>query len=415
LSQTEERSNGIGRLARDVGPTVLVVAAVWLGWQVVRELVAERLPVHLAIQVSPASASVLTRGADAELVAKRYDNAETLAREALGRAPFSAASLRVLGLVTAEKGDEARADQLLTLAGNWSLRDDPAHAWLMVHRLKRGDYNSAFAHADTLARRRPDMRPRLFEFFRMAATHDLRAMRSLIILLAAKPPWRREFLDDLNTSVEGLGLSAALAIGATGSKGPYSDAELAALYSGLLSKGRLAAMAEVRRRTSPGGATPMLVNGDFDAPSRQVPFDWLYRSAAGVVVEILPDELRGDVALRAQHGSFDIQPLAYQMVQLKPGRYRFSGQARVESGEAGDRLTWAVTCLESAQVLTPRIRLSGEAWRPFAAEFSVPAENCTAQWVRLEPLPSHRRATVVAWYDRLAITSINGPEQVRPQ
>lgn len=410
MSQGGERSETTGRFARELGPTLLVVVSVWLGWQVVREFVAERFPVRQAIQMSPGSALVLSRAADAELSAKRYDNAEVLAREALSKAPFTSSSLRVLGLTVAEKGDTARADQMLTLAGNWSLRDDPAHAWLMQHRLERGDYRSAFAHADTLARRRLDLRPRIFDFFRVAAVHDPRAMRSLIVLLAAKPPWRREFLDGLNTSVDGLSLSATLAIGAAASPAAYSDAELAALYSALSSRGLVAAMAEVRRRTSGGGSMPMLVDGDFDAPSGQAPYDWTLRSAAGVIVETLPDELRGDIALRVQHGSFDAQPLIFQLVHLKPGSYRFSGQARIETGAAGERLSWTVSCLESAKVLTPRIPLSGETWRPFAANFTVPAENCTAQWVRLEPLPSHGRATVVAWYDRLAIAPINAVE-----
>lgn len=395
-------------LVREYAPTVVAVLSVWLGWQVVRELVTERAPPAQAIQIAPDSASVLSRAAEVALQTEDHDTAALLAEEALARAPFSSRSLRVLGLATAEKGNEVLADEMLTLAGNWSLRDDPTHAWLMQYRLRRGDYRSAFAHADTLARRRPDLRPRLFEFFDLAARSDPRAMGALLQLLSANPPWRRDFLDDLNTSSEGLTLGATLAIGAANTRAAFTPAELAALHSGLLSKGQIGAMAEVRRRTTrPGG--PLLVDGDFDAPTHQPPYDWMLHTAAGVIVETRVDEVRGGTALRVQHGSFDAQQLAFQLLHLKPGRYRFSGEGRVESGAADSRLAWTISCLETEQLLTPQIATAGSEWKPFTAEFSVPRERCAAQWIRLKPLPSDGRATVAAWFDRFTITPAAGP------
>lgn len=395
-------------LVRDYAPTLVAVLSVWLGWQVVRELVTERAPPAQAIQVAPDSASIMSRAAEIALQRRDHDTAALLAEEALARTPFSSRSLRVLGLATAEKGDEALADEMLTLAGNWSLRDDPAHAWLMHYRLRRGDFRSAFAHADTLARRRLDLRPRLFEFFDVAARSDPRAMGALLQLLSSNPPWRREFLDDLNTSSDGLALAAALAIAAANTKAGFSPAELAALYSGLMSKGQIAAMAEVRRRTTNAGG-PLLVDGDFGAPAGQPPYDWIFHTAAGVIVETRPDEVRAGRALRVQHGSFDAQQLAFQLLHLKPGRYRFAGEARVESGSAGARLAWTISCLETEQILTPPIAIAGPEWKPFAAEFSVPADRCAAQWIRLKPQPSDGRATVAAWYDRFSIMPLASP------
>ncbi len=366
----------------------------------------ERLPVEHAIHLSPDSPTVLSRASEVEFAADRFDNAEYLARQSLGRAPFNVQALRVLGLTTAETGRKPQADGLLTLAGNWSLRDDPSHAWLMDYRLSRGDYRSAFAHADTLTRRRDDLRPQLFRLFTVAASTDPRAFPVLAALVAAAPPWRAAYLGDLYQTEAGLGVASNLAIAVRSTEAPFSNAELSRLYGQLLSENRLPAMAVVRAQLgrAEGGLT--LMNGDFATPNAPLPFEWRLFNAGGAVAEILPDDVHGDSALRAQFGSFASAPLAEQFVQLKAGPYRFSGQTRAEMGDPGARLFWGVYCFETgAKLGESRIdTVPGEtSWKPFAFKFEVPATGCSAQWIRLVPKPGDRRTTVVAWYDRFSI------------
>lgn len=400
------RRPGQGRRFAETAALALVASTIWLGWQVVREMAVQRLPVEQAIRLSPGSPVVLGRAAEAELAAERIDNADDLARQSLRRAPFNVQALRVLGLTTAEQGRKPQADDMLTLAGNWSLRDDPSHAWLMDYRLSRGDYGSAFAHADTLARRREDMRPQLFRLFTVAATTDPRALPVLASLLAADPPWRATYLYELYQTEAGLGLAANLAIALQPARTPYSTSELAVLYLQLLSRNRLEAMAAVRNRLDRPKAEVPLVNGNFGQLESPLPFEWRLFNASGAVAEILPDDVRGDSALRAQFGSYASAPLAEQLLQLEPGVYRLSGEARSEIGDSDARLAWAVTCFETgsrigeSRIVTP----PGETgWKPFSFGFEVPARGCSAQWIRLVPSPGDRRTTVVAWYDRLSI------------
>lgn len=400
------RRPGQGRRFAETAALALVASTIWLGWQVVREMAVQRLPVEQAIRLSPGSPVVLGRAAEAELAAERIDNADDLARQSLRRAPFNVQALRVLGLTTAEQGRKPQADDMLTLAGNWSLRDDPSHAWLMDYRLSRGDYGSAFAHADTLARRREDMRPQLFRLFTVAATTDPRALPVLASLLAADPPWRATYLYELYQTEAGLGLAANLAIALQPARTPYSTSELAVLYLQLLSRNRLEAMAAVRNRLDRPKAEVPLVNGNFDLLESPLPFEWRLFNASGAVAEILPDDVRGDSALRAQFGSYASAPLAEQLLQLEPGVYRLSGEARSEIGDSDARLAWAVTCFETgsrigeSRIVTP----PGETgWKPFSFGFEVPTRGCSAQWIRLVPSPGDRRTTVVAWYDRLSI------------
>tara|TARA_R110002051_G_scaffold51427_1_gene98609 strand:- start:2074 stop:3297 length:1224 start_codon:yes stop_codon:yes gene_type:complete len=400
------RRPGQGRRFAETAALALVASTIWLGWQVVREMAVQRLPVEQAIRLSPGSPVVLGRAAEAELAAERIDNADDLARQSLRRAPFNVQALRVLGLTTAEQGRKPQADDMLTLAGNWSLRDDPSHAWLMDYRLSRGDYGSAFAHADTLARRREDMRPQLFRLFTVAATTDPRALPVLASLLAADPPWRATYLYELYQTEAGLGLAANLAIALQPARTPYSTSELAVLYLQLLSRNRLEAMAAVRNRLDRPKAEVPLVNGNFGPLESPLPFEWRLFNASGAVAEILPDDVRGDSALRAQFGSYASAPLAEQLLQLEPGVYRLSGEARSEIGDSDARLAWAVTCFETgsrigeSRIVTP----PGETgWKPFSFGFEVPTRGCSAQWIRLVPSPGDRRTTVVAWYDRLSI------------
>ncbi len=149
-----------------------------------------------------------------------------------------------------------------------------------------------------------------------------------------------------------------------------------------------------------------LVNGDFSAPNEPAPFEWRLFNASGSVAEILPDDMRGDSALRAQFGSFTSAPLADQLIQLKAGSYRFSGQERAEIGDPGARLSWTVYCYKSGTKIgkSQIVTIPGEqGWKSFSFDFIFPATGCSAQWIRLVPKPGDRRTTVVAWYDRFSI------------
>lgn len=409
MSRQRSSRSGPRQWIAETGSYILVALAIWLGWQIVREMAVGRLPAEQSIRLSPGSAVVLGRAAESEFAEDRFDNAEYLARQSLMRAPFNVQALRVFGLTEAEGGRKDQADDILTLAGNWSLRDDPAHAWLMDYRLTRGDYSSSFAHADTLARRREDLKPQLFRLFTVAASSDRRALPVLASLLAASPPWRPDYLHGLYATRSGLQLAVNLAIILQMTDQPFSNPELEALYGQLLGSGMLSTMSEVRARLGRPVPTALLMNGEFNRLDGPAPFDWKLYNASGSVAEILPDTIRGDRALRAAFGSYSSRPMTEQLIQLPSGSYRLSGQVWAEVGMPDERLIWTVSCFESEAVIgdSKSTPARGEAaWKDFSFDFTVPTSNCTAQWVRLVPHPGDRRNTVVAWYDRLAVAPL---------
>lgn len=388
-------------------PLLMVVLAVWLGWQVLLQPIKERAPPGMGLRVAPGSPLLLARAAEDELAANRIDNATELARAALQKTPFNVRALRVLGLATAREGQRTQANELLTLAGNWSLRDDPTHAWLVEYRLSRGDYVSAFAHADTLARRREERQGPVFRLFTAAAEQDPRSLPALTGLLARNPPWRSNYINSLYYSEAGHRIAATLAIALAKSPAPFSRDEQGVLYRQLLSRGWVGAISQVRAVIGPPAG---LVNGAFNPLTAPPPFEWALYGAAGVSAELLPDDIRADSALRVQYESFSVKPVAEQFLQLPPGRYRFSGQMREETGSVDGRLVWTVSCFEGGTAVGGLPIPKGPAvrtWRNLSAEFVVPAQGCTGQWLRLEARPGNDRTLVTVWYDRFNIAAVH--------
>lgn len=390
----------------------LIAGAVVLGWQMAIQPLMQRAPVEAAIRLAPTSPLVLRRAAETELAAGRLGNAASLSRDALLRSPFDVRALRVFGLTEARSGREDEADDILTLAGNWSLRDDPAHAWLVERRLRRGDYGSAFAHADTLIRRRQDLRPQVFRLFTLAGTEDpQRSLPVIASLVAAQPPWRESYVSGLNRTPQETQLFANLAILLEGSRAPLDNHELRLLYLTLLGNGQLEAVRTVRNRLNRPPPGVRVTNSGFDDAGAPEPFQWRLYQKAGVVPEIAADDLRpSNRALRVEYDGYAGGTIAEQLVNLAPGSYRLSTEVRSESGAPDARLAWTLSCaagggsaISSLSVSTPSA--APGSWTTFSGQFDV-SSSCPAQWLRLETRAGDRRSPMVLWFDRVTVSPI---------
>lgn len=410
MKKPANRSGGSRRKfsANDISLYALTIGSVVLAWQVAIQPLIQRAPVEIAIRLGPNSPMVLSRAAEAELLAGRNSNAASLSRDALARAPFDVRALRVLGLAEARSGRDAAADDLITLAGNWSLRDDPAHAWLVERRLRQGDYGSAFAHADTLVRRRPDIRPQVFRLFTLSAKEDGQAaLPVLTSLLAEDPPWRRAYFNSLDATPEDLLVQLNLAIMLQSSRAPLSNPELHHLYYALLNKGLIDALRTVRERLGRPPQTTLVVNGGFDDAAAPRPFQWSLTQTAGIASEIVADDTRrDDLALRVEHNGFAKVRITDQLMLLSPGSYRLSGEIRVEEGDA-EHILWTVSCLVGTRM---SVSIAADArgsatWTPFSGLLEIP-RDCPAQWLALEARGGDRRSRTTVWFDRIAVTRV---------
>ena len=397
--------------AGDIASYGLIVGAVLLGWQIAIQPLLQRAPVEIAIRLAPGSPLVLRRAAESEFAAGRIDNAAALGRDALSRSPFNVRALRVVGLTEARADRADPADELLTLAGNWSLRDDPAHAWLVEHRLRRGDYASAFAHADTLVRRREDIRPQVFRLFTVAGTQDpQRALPVVASLLAARPPWRLAYMNSLGQSLQDIQLAANLAILLERSRAPLSDEELGQIYRNLTAERQFQALGAIRERIQRPLPSEAVTNGGFDDAAAPEPFQWRTFQKAGIVVETVADDLRpSNPALRVDYDGYATGTVTEQLTSLPPGAYRFAAEVRTEAGDPAARLAWTVSCAAGgAEIASLPAGAPGAApntWATLSGRFEVPT-NCPAQWLRLETRADDRRSPTVAWFDRITISPV---------
>ena len=388
----------------------LVVICIWLGWQIIQTPLLERGPASFAIRVSPWSPEVIRRAAEQELLANRHENAAALARESLRRAPFNARALRVVGIAESRAGNDVLADQLLTTAGNWSLRDDPAHAWLTEYRLRNADYRSAFAHADTLARRRVDLHTQLFNLFTTAAATDPRAIPPLIQAVGENPSWRTAYLISLYEREDGDSVLFALAAGLQRTSAPLDNDELGRLYQTWRFQRRIPAIRQLRNTLNRPPASLRLIDGDFSATLPPLlPLGWELRREAGVEVEITRDDLDpGNTALRVLQSGEDPAMLAEQMVILPAGAYSLEGRWRVERPEGGRRVSWSMSCFEGgepiAQMMFPPANTPpNHRWQAFRLSIEIPERNCSAQWLRLDGTGGKQGQSLGMWFDDLAL------------
>lgn len=395
--------------AADVASYVLIVGAVVLAWQIAIQPFMQRAPVDAAIRIAPASPLVLRRAAEAELAAGRNDNAAALGRDALGRSPFDVRALRVVGLTEARAGRETQADDILTLAGNWSLRDDPAHAWLVQYRLRAGDYASSFAHADTLVRRRQDIQPEVFRLFTAAGIRAPQQTLPVIAnLLTADPPWRVAYLNSLSQTPEELQLAANLAILLQTGPAPLTNDELTRLYSTFLSRRQFQALSMVRGRMNRPPAGVAVTSGGFADATAPVPFQWRLYPKAGIVAEIVDDDIRpSNPALRVDYDGYAAGTIVEQLISLPPGAYRFTAEVRVEAGDPAARLAWTVSCAAGnapiASIPAGTASPAPGPWITLSGRFDV-SNACPAEWLRLVTRSADRRSPTLVWYDRITIS-----------
>ncbi|NEX92352.1 hypothetical protein [Caulobacter sp. 17J65-9] len=396
---------------------VAVGFGVFLAWQIVVQAALQVSEPTTALRLAPHSGNALARVAEAELAAGHPAAAERLARQALLVGPHNVRAIRVLGISREQLGDPEVADELVTAAGNMSLRDGPAHTWLVEKRLKQGEYRSALAHADAVMRRKPQTWPAYFTLLHALIKEEPRFLPALAERLAPNPRWRKRYLASLNGEPEGMTSTIALAIMLQGSEHPFSDEEMSTLLSRLVQEGHFKAVATFRQQIPSLGPVANIRDGAFEGSSGPAPIRWQFELGEGALVEILPDETRpNQTALRVEYDGFASHGLVSQYESLPPGQYTLEGQWRSETPVPKDRIAWALTCAGGKQVVLAKSSPSPaaepvEAWQAFSIDFEVPDSDCEGQWLRLSPQPGSRRNTVVVWYDGLRIRPSKGRAQ----
>jgi len=363
-----------------------------------------------ALQTSQSAStkSVASPASSAAIDPKAAAQIRTWARRALASDPLNAQALRILGQLA--QGDSTA--KLMQAAARRSVRESIAIYWLMLKGVETQDYAAGMHYADVLLRTRSNVLPLVLPTLAVAAEHR-DASGALKTLLAADPPWRSRFLAALPQNVSDPRTPLELLLAVKDTPAPPTTNELRS-YVNYLIKHKLYQVAyytwlqflppeELR-------GAGFLFNGSFELPPSGLPFDWVFHASSGVTIDITGRADRNDqhaLFLDFGDGRITFRGVT-QMLMLPAGQYRLTGKYRgAIRGRRG--LVWRVACPGRRAPLGTSSMALGvvPSWKEFDVSFTVPAEGCPAQQLRLALDARSASESLVSgsiWYDELQIS-----------
>ena len=315
-----------------------------------------------------------------------------LAREQkdLASDPLKLTALTNMVLLYEVLGDKGRSQELTVLAGQRSLRDLPVQRAVLQILLDRKDYSGALYRLDGLIRSRPERSAELMQV--MISFIDTETARaSLVDMLSQDPPWRDTFLSLIGQQSKQIDSVYRVFSALRKTASPVTSPELRPFLQRLITEGSFERAnyvwldflsdAELRK------VAPVF-DGNFDLDIGNRFFDWTYKPMKNVDLRIVPRASgSADKVLRVDFGS-GRTPFANfsQLLRLEAGQYLLSGEAKSDNLKNEGGLVWRVRCLADASpVIAQSLPLLGTlAWSRFEKSFTVPAQNCATQQLRLE-------------------------------
>jgi hypothetical protein len=205
--------------------------------------------------------------------------------------------------------------------------------------------------------------------------------------------------------------AAEQVLGALQRKGGFSAEETAAWIEALLRDGRWG-QAHARWAApfvAGGQPLPLLFNGDFAQAPSGIGFDWRLPPTPGVIVTFEPDQGQG----RALHARFLGRRVAGAFLEhrllLAPGHYRLRHRLRTDALRSDNGLGWQVACEGQAGALAQGGPFPGtRGWHAVEVTFTVPAQDCAGQWLRLGNAGATRAGQLVSGDLWLAAAVVEG-------
>jgi hypothetical protein len=305
-----------------------------------------------------------------------------LVRDAALRAPLAEEPFLFGAVAAFLRKDNGQAEAMLVEARNRSPRARTPHLLLLDRYLRTGRVQQAAAEIAVLSRLLPEASLVLVEQLAQFAKEPV-SRRALGRLLVSDPGMRSALLTHMAADSKNADLVMQLAAESAAprvSPGPEPWQEK--LISALVGSG------DVRRayalwRTFAGmkadNGIKAVYDGRFEGLQGLAPFNWsLSSSSAGVA------EKGRTPGMQVEYYGRENTVLASQLLILPPGRYRLDFRAEGQAKGEGSRVSWRLECAESkAQIAEIPLTGIGYAPKVVTGAFTVPPNNCSAQWLRL--------------------------------
>jgi len=301
-------------------------------------------------------------------------------------------------------------------AGRGGSRALPARAWLAQDALERGDPADALVQIDAVLTLSPRTGATVFPVLAKLAA-DPAFADALTDVLQRGPIWRTGMLAALQQAKPEDREAADQVLDALQRKGGFSTDETAAWIEALLREGRWG-QAHARWAApfvAGGKPLPLLFNGDFAQAPSGTGFDWRLPATPGVIVTFEPDQGEGRVLHARFLGRRVVGAFLEHRLLLAPGHYRFRHRLRIDALRSDNGLGWRVACEGQAAPLAQSTPIAGaRGWHVVELAFTVPAQDCAGQWLRLGNAGATSAGQLVTGDLWLASAVVEGRNAPRP-
>ncbi len=159
-----------------------------------------------------------------------------------------------------------------------------------------------------------------------------------------------------------------------------------------------------------------IYDGGFEQILDDEGFGWRPNLSKGFMLAAEPTY--GHAGKKALHIAFQqrlsSRELIKQFLMLDAGNYRFKGNSRVDNLNAGKGVRWKIHCADKdskALLSSSEPYIGTDNWNRFDIEFTIPAEKCEVQALRLQ-LDAGNGFEVTpfsgsVWFDELEITKVD--------
>lgn len=307
---------------------------------------AKRQPA-LALRLDPGNAEAL---ASASLDRMRADLSDTAiaqsksqARGALAGNGAEVDALIALAITRQIAGDIEGAASLMNYAESRTRRDLPVLLWWIEYWANRGDVGRTLSYYDTALRTSRAAPGTLFPTL-IKAAGNARVEEQLVPILAQRPPWSAQFLQQMAQSETDHRAIARLFGDLARHGAPVDDQALSTAIERIASAGSYDAAWNLFRAYRPEALGDVLRNANFaDRPTSPTLFEW--QLSEGDLSATLDNGL---LDLSAASGASGV--VAHQVIVLAPGRH--SIRAAINTGSAMDATPGlALRCLSAGTLL----------------------------------------------------------------
>jgi len=328
--------------------------------------------------------------------------------------PLNGEYYRLLGQLYEVVNNNDLAYRLMMVASDISPNEIIAHEYMFRVNLQNNRPVIALLYGD-----------RLFSIFNEITANYAPAFRLIIIdpeardklskILVRNPNWRFNFFSQIVPSLADKNLDEILVLltALNNSSAPVTNSELKFLISTLMFAGKYNLAHRAWVSLLPAGDIDkigLLNNGGFDQVPTDLAFDWHIGEGKEARSQIDTIYNTGNRVLNIEFGNGRVTlPNIWQVMVLKPGKYRVQGKYQGEAiGKRG--LFWGVACYRGKMLAeSEEIRGKFQDWRAFEFEIDVPQENCVAQSLGLRHgaiSPSEQIIRGSISFDDLKITEI---------